>query len=148
MIADRLEPQSSCSSLAVMTRSFGMPPSAEELAAIAEAAMEAIPGALRRHVQGIAILVEEFPESEVLDEMGIEDAFGLLGLYQGVAMDQQSVHAVRHDLDRIYLYRRPLLDAWADGTDSLEDLIANTLIHEIGHHFGLSDDDMERLEST
>ena len=79
--------------------------------------------------------------------MGIDDAFNLLGLYQGVAMDEQSVLAVREDLDRIYLYRRPLLDAWADGEDSLEDLIANTLIHEIGHHFGLSDEDMERLET-
>jgi len=130
-----------------MTRSFGLPPSAEEIVAIAEAALTAIPDGLRNYVQGIAILVEEFAEDEVLDVMGIDDAFNLLGLYQGVAMDEQSVLAVREDLDRIYLYRRPLLDAWADGEDSLEDLIANTLIHEIGHHFGLSDDDMHRLES-
>jgi len=130
-----------------MTRSFGLPPSAEEIVAIAEAALTAIPDGLRNYVQGIAILVEEFAEDEVLDVMGIDDAFNLLGLYQGVAMDEQSVLAVREDLDRIYLYRRPLLDAWADGEDSLEDLIANTLIHEIGHHFGLSDDDMHRLET-
>lgn len=130
-----------------MTRSFGLPPSAEEIVAIAEASLAAIPEGLRNYVQGIAILVEEFAEDEVLDVMGIDDAFNLLGLYQGVAMDEQSVLAVREDLDRIYLYRRPLLDAWADGEDSLEDLIANTLIHEIGHHFGLSDEDMERLET-
>ena len=130
-----------------MTRSFGLPPSAEEIVAIAEASLLAIPDGLRNYVQGIAILVEEFAEDEVLDVMGIDDAFNLLGLYQGVAMDEQSVLAVREDLDRIYLYRRPLLDAWADGEDSLEDLIANTLIHEIGHHFGLSDEDMERLET-
>jgi len=130
-----------------MSRRFDQPPSAEEIAAIAEAALGTIPGPLRRHVQGLAILVEEFPEDEVLDAMEIEDPFGLLGLYQGVSMDHDSVHAIRHDLDRIYLYRRPLLDAWAAGTDSLEDLIANTLIHEVGHHFGLSDDAMERLES-
>lgn len=130
-----------------MTRSFGLPPSAEEIVAIAEASLLAIPEGLRNYVQGIAILVEEFAEDEVLDVMGIDDAFNLLGLYQGVAMDEQSVLAVREDLDRIYLYRRPLLDAWADGEDSLEDLIANTLIHEIGHHFGLSDEDMERLET-
>ena len=130
-----------------MTRSFGLPPSAEEIVAIAEASLAAIPEGLRNYVQGIAILVEEFAEDEVLDVMGIDDAFNLLGLYQGVAMDEQSVLAVREDLDRIYLYRRPLLDAWADGEDSLEDLIANTLIHEIGHHFGLSDEDMERLEA-
>ncbi|MDA0221577.1 MAG: metallopeptidase family protein [Proteobacteria bacterium] len=130
-----------------MTRSFGLPPSAEEIVAIAEASLAAIPEGLRNYVQGIAILVEEFAEDEVLDVMGIDDAFNLLGLYQGVAMDEQSVLAVREDLDRIYLYRRPLLDAWADGEDSLEDLIANTLVHEIGHHFGLSDEDMERLET-
>ncbi len=130
-----------------MTRSFGLPPSPDEMVAIAEKALADIPEGLRRYIQGVAILVEEFAEEEVLDVMGIQDAFELLGLYQGVAMDQQSVGAVREDLDRIYLYRRPLLDAWADGEDSLEDLIANTLIHEIGHHFGLDDDDMERLES-
>lgn len=130
-----------------MTRAFGQPPDAQEIAAIAELALAAVPAALRRHVQGIAILVEEFPEDEVLDEMEIDDPFGLLGLYQGIALDRQSLHDVPSDLNRIYLYRRPLLDAWAAGDDTLEDLIANTLIHEIGHHFGLSDDDMERLES-
>ena len=130
-----------------MTRRFGPAPDAEDIAAIAEVALAGVPAALRRHVQGIAILVEEFPEEEVLDEMEIDDAFGLLGLYQGIALDRQSLHDVPSDLNRIYLYRRPLLDAWAAGEDTLEDLIANTLIHEIGHHFGLSDDDMERLES-
>jgi len=130
-----------------MSRRFDRPPSAEEIVALAEKALVAIPEPLRRHVRGIAILVEEFAEDAVLDEMGIEDPFDLLGLYQGVALDRQSVHAVRDDLDRIYLYRRPLLDAWVEGEDSLEDLIANTLLHEIGHHFGLSDDDMDRLES-
>ena len=128
-----------------MTR--GHAPDAQEIVAIAELALGRVPVALRRHVQGIAILVEEFPEDEVLDELGIDDAFGLLGLYQGIALDRQSLHDVPSDLNRIYLYRRPLLDAWAAGDDTLEDLIANTLIHEIGHHFGLSDDDMERLES-
>jgi len=130
-----------------MTRRFDQPPSAEEMAAIAEEAMAMIPDVLRRHVRGIAILVEDFPEAEVLEEMGIDDWFGLLGLYQGISLDQASVTDSPGDLNRIYLYRRPLLDAWAAGEDTLEDLVANTIIHEIGHHFGLSDDDMERLES-
>jgi len=130
-----------------VTRVFDLPPSAEEMAAIAEAALDAIPAALARHVQGIAILIEDFPEDEVLDALEIDDHFGLLSLYQGISLDQQSVGDIPGDLDRIYLYRRPLLDAWAGGDDSLEDLIANTLIHEIGHHFGLSDEAMDRLEA-
>ena len=129
-----------------MTRSFGLPPGAEEIAVVAEEAMAAIPETLRRHVRGIAILVEEFPEADVLEEMEIDDEFGLLGLYQGVSLDRASVVDAPDDLDRIYLYRRPLLDAWAAGEDTLEDLVANTIIHEIGHHFGLDDDEMERIE--
>ena len=130
-----------------MTRRFGPPPDAEEIAAIASDAIAMIPGNLRARIEGIAILVTEFPEAEVLDSLGIDTEFGLLGLYQGISLDQASGHDVMDDLNRIYLYRRPLLDAWAEGDDSLEDLVHNTIIHEIGHHFGLSDDDMERLES-
>ncbi len=130
-----------------MTRRFGPSPDAEEIAAIAGEAIARIPGALKAHIEGIAILVTEFPEDDVLDSLDIEDAYGLLGLYQGISLDQASGHDVHDDLNRIYLYRRPLLDAWAAGDDTLEDLVANTIIHEIGHHFGLSDDDMERLES-
>ncbi|MBN33429.1 MAG: hypothetical protein CMM46_01385 [Rhodospirillaceae bacterium] len=128
-------------------RNFGMPPTAEEMAAVAEEALASIPEVLRRHVRGIAILVEDFAEDAVLQDMEIADPFELLGLYKGVSLDQQSVYDTPHDLNRVYLYRRPLLDVWAAGEDALEDLITNTIIHEIGHHFGLSDDDMERLES-
>ena len=128
-------------------RSFGMSPTAEEIAALAEDAVAAIPDVLRRHIKGIAILVEDFADDEVLRDMEFADPFELLGLYQGVSLDQQSVYDTPDDLNRIYLYRRPLLDAWAAGEDTLEDLITNTIIHEIGHHFGLSDDDMDRLEA-
>ena len=131
-----------------MTRRFDRPPSADEIVGIAESALAMIPGALRSRVQGIAILVEEFPEEDVLDELEIDSWYGLLGLYQGIALDQASSSDVASDLNRIYLYRRPLLDAWAEGEDTLEDLVRNTLIHEIGHHFGLRDEDMESLESA
>ena len=130
-----------------MTRRFGPPPDADEIAAMATGAIAMIPDALRARIEGIAILVTEFPEADVLDSLGIEHEFGLLGLYQGISLDQASGHDVHEDLNRIYLYRRPLIDAWAEGDDTLEDLVRNTIIHEIGHHFGLSDDDMERLES-
>ena len=130
-----------------MTRRFGPPPDGDEIAAIADEAIAMIPENLKSRIEGIAILVTEFPEADILDSLGVESDFGLLGLYQGISLDQASGGDVMEDLNRIYLYRRPLLDAWAEGDDSLEDLVHNTIIHEIGHHFGLSDDDMERLES-
>ena len=99
-----------------------------------------------RHVDGVAILIEEFAEAATLHDMGIDEPFDLLGLYHGVSIDHKSVLDAPGDVDRIFLYRRPLLDLWAAGEDTLEDIIKNVLIHEIGHHFGLSDDDMHRLE--
>jgi predicted Zn-dependent protease with MMP-like domain len=100
----------------------------------------------RREVDGVAIVIEDFADDETLDAMGIEDPYNLLGLYHGISLEHKSLYNVRSDQDMIFLYRRPLLDVWAHGRDTLEDIIRNTLIHEIGHHFGLSDDDMHRLE--
>ena len=125
---------------------FGEAPSAAEIQALATKALDGIPENLRRHLGGVAILVEEFPDEETRAEMGLESPFDLLGLYHGVSLNQKSVGAAPEDVDRIFLYRRPLLDLWCEGGDSLEDIVHNTIVHEIGHHFGFSDDDMERLE--
>lgn len=125
---------------------FGEAPSAAEIQALATKALDGIPENLRRHLGGAAILVEEFPDEETRAEMGLESPFDLLGLYHGVSLDQKSVGDAPEDVDRIFLYRRPLLDLWCEGGDSLEDIVHNTIVHEIGHHFGFSDDDMERLE--
>jgi predicted Zn-dependent protease with MMP-like domain len=127
-------------------RASSRAPSADDFRRIAAEVLADIPEQFRRHVDGVAILIEEFADEETLDLMGIEDPFDLLGLYHGVSLDHKSVLDPRGDQDMIFLYRRPLLDVWAHGGDTLEDLIRNTLIHEIGHHFGLSDDDMHRLE--
>jgi predicted Zn-dependent protease with MMP-like domain len=127
-------------------RTSGRAPSADDFRRIAAEVLADIPEAFRRHVGGVAILIEEFADEETLDLMGIEDPFDLLGLYHGVSLDHKSVLDPRGDQDMIFLYRRPLLDVWAHGRDTLEDLIRNTLIHEIGHHFGLSAADMHRLE--
>ncbi len=127
-------------------RPIGPPPCEADIEAIASAALAEIPATLLRKVRGIAILIAEFPDDETVEAMELESPFDLLGLYQGVSLDHQGVADVRHDLDRIFLYRRPLLDCWCETGESLEDLVRNTLIHEIGHHFGLSDDDMARLE--
>jgi len=130
-----------------MRSRIAAPPSADDIAGIARQALAEIPAELRRQVRDLAILVEEFPDAETEAAMGLDSPFDLLGLYQGVSLDRKSVSDAPDDLDRIFLYRRPLLDCWCETGESLEALVRNTLIHEIGHHFGFSDDDMERFET-
>jgi predicted Zn-dependent protease with MMP-like domain len=122
-------------------------PGLDELEALALEALATVPEPLRAHVGNVAIQVEEFPDDEVVRDMELQTPFDLLGLYQGIPLDRQSLHDVRHDLDRIFLYRRPLLDYWCETGEDLRHLIRHVLIHEIGHHFGLSDADMEALEA-
>ncbi len=129
-----------------MRSRIAVPPSAAEIVEIARAALAEIPDELRRHVGAVAILIEEFPDPDTEEAMGLESPFDLLGLYQGVSLDRKSVSDAPDDLDRIFLYRRPLLDYWCETGESLEAIVRNTLIHEIGHHFGFSDDDMDRFE--
>ncbi len=122
-------------------------PSLADLDDMARAALKSIPEVLRARFVDLVIRVDDFPERDVEREMGLDSPFDLLGLYQGVSIDRKSVSDAPDDLDRIFLYRRPLLDCWCETGESLEALVRNTLIHEIGHHFGFSDDDMERIEA-
>ncbi len=92
------------------------------------------------------IRVEDFPDEDVEREFGLESPFELLGLYRGVSLDRKSVGDLPGDVDMIWLYRRPILDFWCETGDSLTRIVRHVLIHEIGHHFGFSDDDMERIE--
>lgn len=131
-----------------MTKDATAAPSAADIERIADREYGRIPAVLRERVDAVMIRVDEFPSDEVQEEMALESPFDLLGLYQGVSLDQQGIGDVRHDVDMIFLYRRPLLDYWIETGDSLEDIVRNVLIHEIGHHFGLSDDDMERIEAA
>ena len=126
---------------------FGAPPSLGDLEAIAEAAYAAIPRTLTRHVDNVVIRVVDFPDEETMDEMGCETEFDLLGLYRGVDLSRKSTLAVVTNIDMVFLYRRPLLDYWCETGEDLTHLVRHVLIHEIGHHFGLSDDDMERIEA-
>jgi predicted Zn-dependent protease with MMP-like domain len=130
-----------------MQEPFGEPPSNADIHVIAKRALAGIPQSLRRHVQDVVILIEDFPDAEIEAEMGLESPYDLLGLYHGVSLDKKSVSDAPEDVDRIFLYRRPLLDYWCETGEDLEAIVRNTLIHEIGHHFGFSDDDMEHLES-
>ena len=123
-------------------------PSLDQIAALAEAAFAALPGRFRRQAGDIVFRVDDFPSEEVLDEFGIEDPFQLTGLYQGVDLGRRSVLDPSPEPARVFLYRRPILDEWAERGDvSLAELVAHVLVHEIGHHFGLSDDDIEAIEA-
>jgi predicted Zn-dependent protease with MMP-like domain len=126
----------------------GAAPSLEQIAALAEAAFADLPQRFRRQAGDIVFRVDDLPPDDVLDELGIEDPFELTGLYQGVDLGRQSVLDPSPEPARVFLYRRPILDEWAERGDvSLGDLVAQALVHEIGHHFGLSDADIEAIEA-
>lgn len=124
-----------------------LPPSLADLERLAAAALTTVPDELRRHVRDVVIRVEEFPDAETEEEMELESSFDIMGLYRGVDLTRKSVHDVPHSPDMIFLYRRPLLDYWCETGDDLAHLVRHVLIHEIGHHFGFSDADMEALEA-
>jgi predicted Zn-dependent protease with MMP-like domain len=129
-------------------RTFGNPPSADEMEAIARATLRALPAPFAEHLGDVVLLVEDFADEETLEAMGIEDPFELTGIYEGVPLTERSVEQSGTLPDRVRLFRRPILDEWADGNDTLEHLVAHVLIHEVGHHFGLSDEDMHALEDS
>ena len=123
-------------------------PTLDDLDEIASEALAALPAHFRKHIEGVVIRVAEWPEDEVLEEMGFESPYDLLGLYQGIALTERSSGEVAPPVDMIFLYRQPLLSYWEDTGHDLRAIVRNTLIHEIGHHFGLSDDEMEALEAA
>lgn len=122
-------------------------PSLADFEELAAAAWERLPSEFRAMCGDLVIRIEDFGTDEVLDELGIEDAFDLMGLYQGVSLDKKSVLDVAREPDMVFLYRRAILDYWADSEETLGHVVTHVLVHEIGHHFGFSDDDMERIEA-
>ncbi len=124
-----------------------LPPSLADLEALAERALATVPAELKRHLGPTVIRVEEFPDEETEAEMELETPFDILGLYRGVALPHKSVSDPRPNIDMIFLYRRPILDYWCETGEELYAVVRHVLIHEIGHHFGFSDDDMHRLEA-
>jgi len=127
---------------------FGVAPSIDDLAAVAEAAFANLPEAFRKLAGDVLFRVEDFASDEVLADMGIEDAFELTGLYHGLDLSRRSVLDPSPQASMVFLYRRPILDEWAERGDvSLDELVAHVLVHEIGHHFGLSDVDIAAIES-
>jgi acetylglutamate kinase len=125
---------------------FTTPPDAAAIAVLAERALESIPERLLRHVQDVVIVVEELPDDELVAEMGLESPWELTGLYHGVPLGERSFSDVARMPDRIVLYRQPILFEWIELGEDLTRLVGSVLIHEIAHHFGFSDADIEALE--
>ena len=124
-------------------------PSLDDLMALARRALDRLPQPFRRLAAEVALHVEDFADDAVLDEMGIEDPFELTGCYLGVDLAHRSVMGPEPATPRVFLYRRPILDEWCERGDlTLGELVEHVLVHEIGHHFGLSDDDIEAIEAA
>jgi predicted Zn-dependent protease with MMP-like domain len=126
----------------------GQAPDAAMIEALARAALARIPEPFNAYLADIVLVVEDFADDETLDQMGIEDPFDLTGLYRGRPVGEKSAWDGVTMPDEIHLYRRPLLDEWVHTGVSLESLINHVVVHEVGHHFGLSDDDMHALEDS
>ncbi len=132
------------------TRSTGAAtlPTPRRFLGLARAAFADLPETFRKLTGEVMFRIEDFADAEVLDAMGIDDPFELTGLYQGVDLASRSVLGPAAGTAMVFLYRRPILDEWADHGDiTLGELITHVLVHEIGHHFGLSDDDIEAIEA-
>lgn len=125
---------------------FTVPPDAEFIADLAERALAEIPAALRQHIQDVSISVEEMPDDDTLDEMGIESPWDLTGLYTGIPIGQRSVSDIARPPDLIFLYRQPILMEWIETGEDLGRLVRNVVIHEIAHHFGFTEAEIEALE--
>ncbi len=121
-------------------------PSLDDFATLAEKSWLGLPTPFRAMAGDCVFRIEDFADEETLDSMGIEDPFELTGLYSGVDLTRQSIMDAAPPTPMVFLYRRPILDEWIDRGDiDLRDLITHVLVHEIGHHFGLSDDAMHAI---
>ena len=122
-------------------------PSLAEIEVMAEEAFRRLPEKFRALCEGLVIRVEDFPTDEVLDALGAETEYDLLGLFQGVGLPFRSESASGQMPNMIWLYRRPIIDYWAENDESFGAIVTHVLVHEIGHHFGMSDDDIEAIEA-
>ena len=122
------------------------PPSLVDIEALAKRALASLPSRFKQHLGDVVIRVEDFPDRETERAMRLDGPFDLLGLYRGVALPRKSVSDPLPGIDAVFLYRRPILDYWCETGEDLAHIVRHVVIHEIGHHFGFSDDDMARIE--
>lgn len=124
-------------------------PSLDDFAMMARRAFDALPEVFRQAAGEVVIRIDDFADDQTLDDLEIDDPFGLTGLYSGVDIGRRDSMGPAAEPSRVFLYRRPILDEWCERGDvGLYDLIAHVLIHEIGHHLGLSDDDIDAIEAA
>ncbi|HEY2068556.1 MAG TPA: metallopeptidase family protein [Rhizomicrobium sp.] len=121
-------------------------PSLEDFEGLARGAFTALPEEFRALTGGIAFVVQDFPDDDVMIEMDLESEYEILGLFEGADMAERELGPAVQT--RIVLYRRPILDYWAEHHETLDTIIRHVLIHEIGHYFGLSDGDMDVIEGA
>lgn len=125
-----------------------MAPTLADIEALAQAAVERLPALFRQHLGSVVLRIEDFPDDRVMAEMELESPWDLLGLYWGRHVGMKGDEPTGALPDMIFLYRRPMLDLWAEGEESLEGIVTHVLVHEVGHHFGLSDEAMEAIEAA
>ncbi len=123
------------------------PPTLADMDEMARAALDLLPATLRPFTTEVIIQIEDFPDDDVCAEMELESPFDILGLYQGVSLGEKRLEDSGGLPDMVFLYRRPILDYWCETGEDLRHVVRHVLIHEIGHHFGFSDNDMEALEA-
>ena len=131
-----------------MSRFRKIAPTLAEIDAMARAALSSLPPELKQFTSDIVLQVEDFPSDEVCDEMDLETPFDILGLYQGISLADKRTDASGTLPDMVFLYRRPILDYWCESGEDLAHVVRHVVIHEIGHHFGFSDETMEAIEAA
>jgi predicted Zn-dependent protease with MMP-like domain len=122
-------------------------PTLDDIEFLAKDTFDRLPRAFRERCGEIVFRVEDFPDNDVMEEMELETPYDILGLFQGTGLTEQSSLDTPREPSMVFLYRRPILDEWSDSEITLGDIVTHVLVHEIGHHFGFSDEDMERIEA-